>query len=212
MNQRRQSYLIYSLLMMAILAFVFLNFNQASQETRNIGLNRVAADIEAGLVSRVILDDYNIKVIYRDGEEKTSVMDARSSLPSQLADFGVSPDKFQAEGLSIEVKPESALVLFWNAVSLFLPFVIMGLFFWFMMRQAQSSNSQAMSFSKSRARMMTGEHPTVTFADVAGADEAKEELSEVVEFLKEPQNSLLWELVFLKAYCWLVRREQEKLY
>ncbi len=188
MNQRRQSYLIYSLLMMAILAFVFLNFNQASQETRNIGLNRVAADIEAGLVSRVILDDYNIKVIYRDGEEKTSVMDARSSLPSQLADFGVSPDKFQAEGLSIEVKPESALVLFWNAVSLFLPFVIMGLFFWFMMRQAQSSNSQAMSFSKSRARMMTGEHPTVTFADVAGADEAKEELSEVVEFLKEPQK------------------------
>jgi cell division protease FtsH len=187
-NQRRQSYLIYSLLMMAILAFVFLNFNQASQETRNIGLNRVAADIEAGLVSRVILDDYNIKVIYRDGEEKTSVMDARSSLPSQLADFGVSPDKFQAEGLSIEVKPESALVLFWNAVSLFLPFVIMGLFFWFMMRQAQSSNSQAMSFSKSRARMMTGEHPTVTFADVAGADEAKEELSEVVEFLKEPQK------------------------
>lgn len=188
MNQRRQSYLIYSLLMMAILAFVFLNFNQASQETRNIGLNRVAADIEAGLVSRVILDDYNIKIIYRDGEEKTSVMDARSSLPSQLADFGVSPDKFQAEGLSIEVKPESALVLFWNAVSLFLPFVIMGLFFWFMMRQAQSSNSQAMSFSKSRARMMTGEHPTVTFADVAGADEAKEELSEVVEFLKEPQK------------------------
>ncbi len=188
MNQRRQSYLIYSLLMMAIMAFVFLNFGQSAQDQRTIGLNRLAADIQAGQVSRVILDDYNITATYKNGEEKNSVMDARASLPSQLADLGVSAEMLQAEGLSIEVKPESALVLFWNAISLFLPFLIMGLFFWFMMRQAQSSNSQAMSFSKSRARMKSGEHPTVTFADVAGEDEAKEELMEVVEFLKEPQK------------------------
>lgn len=188
MNQRRQSYLIYSLLMMAIMAFVFLNFGQSAQDQRTIGLNRLAADIQAGQVSRVILDDYNISATYKNGEEKNSVMDARASLPSQLADLGVSAEMLQAEGLSIEVKPESALVLFWNAISLFLPFLIMGLFFWFMMRQAQSSNSQAMSFSKSRARMKSGEHPTVTFADVAGEDEAKEELMEVVEFLKEPQK------------------------
>jgi len=187
-NQRRQSYLIYSLLMMAIMAFVFLNFGQSAQDQRTIGLNRLAADIQAGQVSRVILDDYNITATYKNGEEKNSVMDARASLPSQLADLGVSAEMLQAEGLSIEVKPESALVLFWNAISLFLPFLIMGLFFWFMMRQAQSSNSQAMSFSKSRARMKSGEHPTVTFADVAGEDEAKEELMEVVEFLKEPQK------------------------
>ena len=188
MNQRRQSYLIYSLLMMAIMAFVFLNFGQSAQDQRTIGLNRLAADIQAGQISRVILDDYNITATYKNGEEKNSVMDARASLPSQLADLGVSAEMLQAEGLSIEVKPESALVLFWNAISLFLPFLIMGLFFWFMMRQAQSSNSQAMSFSKSRARMKSGEHPTVTFADVAGEDEAKEELMEVVEFLKEPQK------------------------
>jgi cell division protease FtsH len=60
--------------------------------------------------------------------------------------------------------------------------------FWWIFRQAQGSNNQAMSFGKSRARMFSGEHPTVTFDDVAGVEESKEELREVVEFLREPQK------------------------
>ena len=64
----------------------------------------------------------------------------------------------------------------------------MGGLLWFIFRQAQGSNNAAMSFGKSRARMFSGEHPTVTFADVAGAEESKQELAEVVEFLKEPQK------------------------
>jgi len=64
----------------------------------------------------------------------------------------------------------------------------MGGVLWFIFRQAQGSNNQAMAFGKSRARMFSGDHPTVTFADVAGVEEAKEELEEVVEFLREPQK------------------------
>ena len=60
--------------------------------------------------------------------------------------------------------------------------------FWFIFRQAQGSNNAAISFGKSKARMFSGDHPTVTFDDVAGVDEAKEELHEVVEFLREPQK------------------------
>src|SRR5690606_13593740 len=69
-----------------------------------------------------------------------------------------------------------------------LPFLLFGLFLLLIMRQAQGSNSQAMSFGKSKARLFTGSKVTVTFADVAGVDESKEELAEVVEFLKYPEK------------------------
>jgi cell division protease FtsH len=69
-----------------------------------------------------------------------------------------------------------------------LPLVLIGAFFLIIFRQAQGAGNQAMSFGKSRARMFTGDQPTVTFEDVAGVDEAKHELSEVVEFLREPEK------------------------
>ena len=69
-----------------------------------------------------------------------------------------------------------------------LPVLLLAGFFIFLMRQAQGAGNQAFSFGKSRARVFTGDKPTVTFADVAGADESKQELQEVVEFLKEPQK------------------------
>ncbi|HUQ42774.1 MAG TPA: ATP-dependent zinc metalloprotease FtsH [Candidatus Limnocylindrales bacterium] len=69
-----------------------------------------------------------------------------------------------------------------------LPVLLIGGFFFYMMRQAQGTNNQALSFGKSRARMFIGNKPTVTFDDVAGVDEAKQELTEVVEFLKYPEK------------------------
>jgi len=65
---------------------------------------------------------------------------------------------------------------------------IMGFFLWFVLRQTQSGNNQAMSFGRSRARLLAGDKPAVTFADVAGVEEAKQELSEIVEFLKYPDK------------------------
>jgi cell division protease FtsH len=70
----------------------------------------------------------------------------------------------------------------------FLPLILFGALILFMLRQAQGGSSQAMSFGRSRARMVTGDKPTVTFGDVAGVDEAKQELQEVVEFLKYPEK------------------------
>lgn len=69
-----------------------------------------------------------------------------------------------------------------SALGYILPFLILGAAFFFIFRQAQGSNSAAMSFGKSKARMFSGDQPTVTFADVAGVEESKEELVEVVEF------------------------------
>ena len=75
-----------------------------------------------------------------------------------------------------------------TAFGYILPFIILAGVFWFVFRQAQGSNNQALSFGKSRARMFSGDQPTVTFDDVAGVEEAKEELKEIVEFLREPEK------------------------
>jgi len=77
----------------------------------------------------------------------------------------------------------------WGTILLnFLPLILIGAFVIFMLRQAQGGSNQAMSFGRSRARMVTGDKPTVTFDDVAGVDEAKQELREIVEFLKFPEK------------------------
>jgi len=90
------------------------------------------------------------------------------------------------------VEPSAAGQWVGLLITALLPVLLIGAFIFFMMRQAQGTNNQAMSFGKSRARMFLGNKTVVTFQDVAGVDEAKQELTEVVEFLKYPEkfNSL----------------------
>jgi cell division protease FtsH len=103
-----------------------------------------------------------------------------------LLAFGVTPE--QLLKVTIEVNPPSPWAGIITLATYILPMILIGGLFWFIFRQAQGSNNAAMAFGKSKARMFSGEHSTVTFEDVAGIDESKEELKEVVEFLKEPQK------------------------
>lgn len=188
MNSRNQSYVIYLLLFIAIIAMLVYNFSSQGTSQDALTINQVAADVRSGRVSRIIEDENHLRVIYNDGSTHESTIEANATLVEQLLNLGVEPSDLSPDRVRIEIKPPSAWLGILTALGYILPFLILGGVFFFIFRQAQGSNNAAMSFGKSRARMFTGDHPTVSFDDVAGADESKEELREVVEFLREPQK------------------------
>ena len=182
---------MYLLLFAAIIILVIYNFTQntASQET--LSINQVASDIQAGKVTRIIENEDQLRVIYGSGNqdiEKVAYKEPNSTLVDQLKALGVATEQLSSNKIQIEFKPPSPWLGIATTVGYILPFLILGGVFWFVFRQAQGSNNAALSFGKSRARMFTGDQPKVTFEDVAGIEEAKEELKEVVEFLREPEK------------------------
>jgi cell division protease FtsH len=177
------------LLIVAIIVMVVYNFQQQTTSQETLTINQVAAEIQAGRVDRIIAEDDNrLRVIYTDGTESISHMEISATLVEQLKELGVTTEQLQPEIIKLEIRPPSAWLGILTALGYILPFIILAAVFWFVFRQAQGSNNAAMSFGKSRARMFTGDQPSVTFQDVAGVDEAKEELKEVVEFLREPEK------------------------
>ncbi|HCS38247.1 MAG: ATP-dependent zinc metalloprotease FtsH [Anaerolineaceae bacterium] len=192
MKPRSQSYVIYVLLFIAIIVLIVFNLNKTNAADTVLSINQLAEQIQKGNISRVVEEENKITVYYADGiTEKTVVKETEATLVEQLLALGVTSEQLTpTSGIKIEVKAPSAMAGILNAAFYILPFLLLAGAFFFIFRQAQGSNNAAMSFGKSRARMFTGDHPTVTFADVAGIDESKEELKEVVEFLREPQKFL----------------------
>ena len=192
MKPRSQSYAIYILFFLAIIALIVFNLNKANTDDSVLTINQLANEIKQGNISRVVEQENNLTIHYADGiTEKTATKETETTLVDQLLAYGVTAEDLSASnGIKIEVKPPSSFASILNALIYILPFILLGAAFFFIFRQAQGSNNAAMSFGKSRARMFTGDHPTVTFSDVAGIDESKEELKEVVEFLREPQKFL----------------------
>ncbi|MBI2757177.1 MAG: ATP-dependent metallopeptidase FtsH/Yme1/Tma family protein [Chloroflexi bacterium] len=168
---------------------LYVGFKQDGTAQQPLTINEVAKAIQSGEVARVtIQQDDLIHVVYKSGKEADSNKEPTTTLVDQLVSLGVTPAQLSPDNVIIEVKPPSLLSGLLSILAYTLPLLIVLGVMWFIFRQAQGSNNAAMAFGKSRARMFSGEHPTVTFEDVAGAEEAKEELKEVVEFLKEPQK------------------------
>jgi cell division protease FtsH len=167
---------------------VVYNFQQQSNTQEALTINEVAGQIIHGDIKRIVVDDNSLRVVYADGSEGTSHMESSATLVEQLKELGVTTANLDPENVKIEIKPPSPWLGIATIFSYVMPFLLLGGVFWFVFRQAQGSNNAAMAFGKSRARMFSGDQPTVTFEDVAGVEEAKEELWEVVEFLREPDK------------------------
>jgi len=179
--------LIYLLIIVAVIAIFFTLFSQPLGGSQEISINEVVALTARGDVAAIEVRGDMLDILTVSGESLTSRKEEGASIVEILERSGVDPVTTKVE---ISVKGSSGLSSIIGILFNFLPLIFFGAVLLFMMRQAQGGSNQTFSFGKSRARVAMGNSPTVSFDDVAGVAEAKEELQEVVEFLKFPERFL----------------------
>jgi len=185
-NSRFRGSTFITLLLFAAVAFLIYSLFNQSGGVERVTLSEVADAVEAGEVKEITVTDDQLLVVFDDGSRARAFKESYSTLAEQLEGLGVSAESLSQVKIDIIRSPDwTALLSTGGMILAVLAFFIGGYFF---LRQFQGANNQALSFGKSRARLYTSDQPAVTFDDVAGVDEAKEELWEVVEFLKEPEK------------------------
>jgi len=179
------------LTLLLVVMGVALLYAYRTQDKGNapIPLSTATTEVSTGQVKSVTIAGNKATLVLNDGagtKQTTTLPDRDDTFIKSLQDYKAANPGKQFD-YSVE-EPNQSLGFVGSVLLSLLPVVLIGGFFIYMMRQAQGTNNQALSFGKSRARMFIGNKPTVTFEDVAGVEEAKQELAEVVEFLKYPEK------------------------
>jgi len=180
-----QGSLLYLLILVTLLALAF-SFFPVNKGPKEVDLYTFIENVKANQIS-VIQQDSSTIIGLKDDKAvfKASFVGSTKELLDSLKEEGV---KLGENGVKFEVKTGG--VDWGNIMLSFLPLILFGALLFFLFRSARGANTQAFNFGKSRARLVSGDKPSVTFSDVAGIDESKGELQEVVEFLKNPQKFL----------------------
>jgi cell division protease FtsH len=156
-----------------------------------IPISELSTDIKSGLVKSIVVKGDALDLEYKNGDKKVSKKEEGEALLQTLVNYGVA--KQELTPIKIDIKNQTGFG-YWllNLSPILFPILFIAVFIWFITRQMKGAGMQAMTFGQSKARMIdpNDKSQRVTFKDVAGAKEAKEELAEIVDFLRNPKKFL----------------------
>jgi len=180
-NTSWKNILVYGFLFLfSMFLFIGVNSGQSPENTKTIPLSQVVADVKENKVAEIeVLEN---KLLLKEGKETfQSFKEQGANVYQIFKDAGVPLTKTK-----ITIKDETGFNNWLNIISSVLPILLMVAFFYFIFRQARGAQESIFSFGKSSAKLFSKDTPKTTFKDVAGVDEAKRELTEIVDFLKNP--------------------------
>ncbi len=171
--------IIFIVLAFVVISSFYVFAGYRPQQSKEVNITEVTRAIRDGSIEKVTIDGNKILAKKKDG----TVLQAYKEASATLKDYEITPEK-----VTIDVKNPNRGDAWASLLSTILPLLLFGGVLWFMIRSAQGANGRAMSFGRSSAKLFVPGNKRTTFTDVAGLEEAKQELNEVVEFLKTPDK------------------------
>jgi len=183
------SNIFWAIVFLMLIAVTFSTLLRPGEEIGRLTINELVAKINLGEVEKITVSGNDLSVVLKGGAKAAARKENEAGLTETLKNFGV--DQKALQQVALDVQDESGL-RFWLGILIptLLPLLIIGAMFWFIYRQAKGGASQAFTFGRANLRLFSAFKDRITFKDVAGLKEAKQELEEVVDFLKNPKKYL----------------------